>query len=463
MSSGKPWGGRFSATTDEVVERFSASIEIDREFAAEDVEGSIAHAEMLGATGLISKADAEAMVAGLEQIRLELSEGRFPWDPGLEDVHMNVERRLAAIAGEEVAGRLHTARSRNDQVALDERLYLRRQLSLIRRRLIELESALVDQAASHVETLLPGYTHLQRAQPVRLAHHLLAHREALSRDRGRVQDTLRRALVSPLGSGAIAGTTHPIDRGMVAVRLGLLGITTNSIDATSDRDALLEAMSAAAISMVHLSRFAEELVLWSTLEFGFCEISDAFTTGSSMMPQKKNPDVAELVRGKTGRVIGDLVALLVTLKGLPLAYNRDLQEDKPALFDALGTWEQCLDVLARMVPAIRFDAEKMRRALDDGFVTATELADHLVSRGVPFREAHAVIGRIVADCLSRNRRLEDLALDDYRAFHPGFGDDVRAWIDPERAIERRDLPGGPARRWVEDAIAEARRELEGSR
>lgn len=459
----KPWGGRFSASTDEVVEQFTASIDADRVIAEDDVEGSIAHAEMLGAVGLISAADAQKMISGLEAILVELRQGTFPWDARLEDVHMNVERRLAALIGDEIAGRLHTARSRNDQVALDERLYLRRALSTIRRRLLDLESALVDQAASHVDTLMPGYTHLQRAQPVRLAHHLLAHRAALARDRGRIDDLLRRALVSPLGSGALAGTTHPIDRSRVAARLGFAGVTENSIDAVSDRDSLLEAMSAAAISMVHLSRFAEELVLWSTLEFGFCEISDAFTTGSSMMPQKKNPDVAELVRGKTGRVIGDLVALLVTIKGLPLAYNRDLQEDKPPLFDSLATWEASLDVLARMVPAIRFKAENMRRALAEGFVCATELADHLVARGVPFRDAHAVVGRIVADCLARGKKLEDLELGDYRAFHASFGEDVKSWIDPERAIERRNLPGGPARRWVEDAIADARRELEGQR
>jgi argininosuccinate lyase len=459
MAQDKPWGGRFAAPTDDFVERFTASIDADRHIALDDVEGSIAHAEMLGAVGLVAEEDARKMISGLEQIRAELLAGSFPWDLRLEDVHMNVERRLAVIAGDEIAGRLHTARSRNDQVALDERLYLRRKLGAIRARVVNLELALIAQAEAHVDTLMPGYTHLQRAQPIRLSHHLLAHREALARDRGRIDDLLRRALVSPLGSGAIAGTTHAIDRLRVAIRLGLSGVTANSIDAVSDRDALLEAMSASAISMVHLSRFAEELVLWSSLEFGFCEISDAFTTGSSMMPQKKNPDVAELVRGKCGRAIGDLVTLLVTMKGLPLAYNRDLQEDKPPLFDSLETWDACLEATARMVPAIRFHPERMRRALADGFVTATELADHLVSRRVPFREAHEAVGRIVADCVAKGRRLDDLDLEVYRSFHPAFGDDVHAWIDPERAIERRNLPGGPAKRWVMEAIAEAKREL----
>lgn len=463
MSSGKPWGGRFAASTDEAVERFTASIDTDRHIAEDDVEGSLAHAAMLADRGIISEEEGRAIADGLGQIRAELAAGTFPWDLALEDVHMNVERRLAALAGEHVAGKLHTARSRNDQVALDARLFLRRRLRAIKRRLLDLEAALLDQAEQHVDTLLPGYTHLQRAQPVRLAHHLMAYREMLARDRGRIEDAMARALVSPLGSGAIAGTPHPIDRMHVAVTLGLLGVTANSMDATSDRDAMLEAMSAAAISMMHLSRWAEELVLWSTLEFGFCEIGDAFTTGSSMMPQKKNPDVAELVRGKTGRVIGDLVALLVTMKGLPMAYNRDLQEDKPALLDALDTWEASVDVWARMLPAITFKVDRMRAALADGFVLATELADHLASRGVPFREAHEVVGKIVASCLADHKRLEDLDVAAFRAFHPAFGDDVAAWLDPERAIERRDQPGSPAKKRVMAALRTARSDNDDAR
>ena len=459
MSVQKPWGGRFTAPTDVVVEAFTSSIEDDRNIALEDVEGSIAHATMLAEVGIVSKEDGAAMVRGLEQIRGEVERGELVLDPAFEDVHMNIERRLGALVGEDVAGRLHTGRSRNDQVALDSRLYLKRKLGEIGDRLAELQRALIAQARRHVDTVMPGYTHLQRAQPVRLAHHLLAYREMFERDRQRVRDALGRALVSPLGSGALAGTTHPIDRQRVAELLGLAGVTANSMDAVGDRDAFLEAMSAAAISMVHLSRLAEELVLWSTAEFGFIEIADAFTTGSSMMPQKKNPDVAELVRGRSGRVIGDLVALLVTLKALPLTYNRDMQEDKPPLYDALKTWSACLEVMARMVPAITFRTERLRAALREGFATATELADHLVTRGVPFREAHHVVGRIVGHCVAAGKVLEELSVEEYRGFSPAFGDDVLAWIDVERALERRDLPGAPARRRVEEALARAEAEL----
>jgi argininosuccinate lyase len=455
----KPWGGRFDKPTDALVEEFTGSTDGDREIAVDDVEGSIAHATMLKETGIVSASDGEALVAGLEQIKKELSEGSFAWNPQLEDVHMNVEARLAQLAGADVAGRLHTARSRNDQVALDERLYLRRKLTETRTHLLELERALVDAAKQHVDTLMPGYTHLQRAQPVRLAHHLLAYREMFSRDRGRIADARKRIEISPLGSGALAGTPHPIDRGRVAVLLDLAGVTKNSLDAVSDRDSLLESMSAAAIGMVHLSRLAEEIVLFSTAEFGFIEIDDAFTTGSSMMPQKKNPDVAELVRGKCGRVIGDLVALLVTMKALPLSYNRDMQEDKPPLYDALDTWTRSLAVFARMIPAITWKKDRLRAALSAGFLTATELADHLAMRGVPFREAHGVVGKIVAHCISAEKTLEQLDLAALRSFHPSFGDDALEWIDVERAVERRDLPGGPARRRVLEAIAAAERDL----
>ncbi len=456
----KPWGGRFAEPTDAVVERFTQSIEADRHIAVDDVLGSIAHAEMLGKTGIISASDAAQLVAGLEQIGRELAEGSFRFDPALEDVHMNVETRLGAIVGAEIAGRLHTARSRNDQVALDERLFLRRRLGSIRARLIDLERAIVAAAEGQLDVLVPGYTHLQRAQPNRLAHHLLAYREMFARDRGRVRDLLARIDESPLGCGAILTTTHPIDRALVAARLGFSRLSANSLDATSDRDGFLEALSAASISMMHLSRWAEELVLWTSAEFGFAEIGDAFTTGSSMMPQKKNPDVAELVRGKCGRVIGDLVALLVTMKGLPLAYNRDLQEDKPAVVDALDTWEASLEVFARMVPAIRFRADRMKEALSGGFVLATELADHLVLAGVPFRQAHEVVGTIVGDLVRAGRRLEDLSLAEYRRYHPAFRDDLPTWLDPERAIERRDVPGGPKASHVRAAIAAAKAELE---
>ena len=456
MPSKKPWGGRFSESTDKAVEAFTSSIDTDAHIAEDDVQGSIAHALMLAEVGLISQEDADAIVAGLEEIAVELSEGTFPWDPALEDVHMNVEHRLGSKIGAEIAGRLHTARSRNDQVALDSRLYLRRRLSGIREGIIQLERALIAQAEKHVDTLLPGYTHLQRAQPVRLAHHLLAYREMFARDRERVEDCLKRVTVSPLGAGALAATTHPIDRAFVSRHLGFDGVTANSLDTVADRDTFLESMSAASISMVHLSRICEELVMWSSYEFGFCEIGDAFTTGSSMMPQKKNPDVAELVRGKCGRVIGDLVTLLVTMKGLPLAYNRDMQEDKPALVDCIDTWDSSVHVMAKMIPVIDFKAQRMRAALDDGFVTATELADHLVQQGVPFRECHHVVGRIVASCIENKRRLDQLSVDEYKSFHPSFADDVLNWVDPEVAVERRNIPGGPAKPQVLAAIAQAK-------
>ena len=460
MSVDKPWGGRFSQSTDALVERFTSSIDGDKNIALEDVDGSVAHATMLGEAGIVTEDVAQRLVEGLAKVRAELEAGTFPWDPRYEDVHMNVERRVAHFVGDEVAGQLHTARSRNDQVALDARLYLRRRLGEIRTHLLSLERALVAQARAHLDTLMPGYTHLQRGQPVRLAHHLLAYREMFKRDRGRVGDTLKRALVSPLGSGALAGSPHPIRRERVAELLGMNGITPNSMDAVADRDAFLEAMSASAISMVHLSRFAEELVLWSTAEFGFIEIQDAFTTGSSMMPQKKNPDVAELVRGKCGRVIGDLVALLTTMKALPMTYNRDQQEDKPPLYDSLQTWAGSLEVTARMVPAIVFKQERLRAALREGFVTATELADHLSTRGVPFRAAHEVVGRIVADCIAQKKTLDDLTLDELRGFHSSFGDDALEWLDVQRAVERRDLPGAPARRRVLAAIEAAETELQ---
>lgn len=462
-ASKKPWGGRFAEPTDALVEAYTLSIDDDRNIALEDVEGSIAHATMLGESGIVSVGEAQEIVAGLETIRAELESGTFPWNASFEDVHMNVERRLAALVGEDVAGKLHTARSRNDQVALDVRLYLRRRLRALRASLLDLEAALLAQARLHIDTLMPGYTHLQRGQPVRLAHHLLAYRSMFARDRSRLEDALKRAMISPLGSGALAATPHPIRRERVAELLGLPGITDNSMDAVASRDALLESMSAAAISMVHLSRLAEELVLFSSAEFGFVEIGDAFTTGSSMMPQKKNPDVAELVRGRTGRVIGDLVALLVTLKALPMTYNRDLQEDKPPLYDALDTWQAALDITARMIPEVRFRKERLRLALREGFVTATELADHLATRGVPFREAHEVVGRLVAYCVQAGRYLDDLSLDELRRFDPRFGDDALAWLDVEASVERRDVPGGPARARVVTAIEAVEAELQQAR
>lgn len=459
MSNTKPWGGRFEKPTDALVEAFTASLEADAHIAQDDVDGSRAHAAMLADAGLISREDEAALQRGLQTIRAELEAGTFPWNPAHEDVHMNVEMRLKELVGEP-ASRLHTARSRNDQVALDARLWGRRHLSQVHEALLDLQRALVDQAHAHVDTLLPGYTHLQRGQPVRLAHHLLAYVEMFERDRERVVDATRRMNVCPLGAGALAGSPHPIRREQVAQALGFDGVTRNSMDTVGDRDFMLEAMSAAAISAVHLSRLAEEIVLWATAEFGFVEMDDGFATGSSMMPQKKNPDVAELVRGKTGRVVGDLVTLLVTLKGLPMTYNRDLQEDKPPFFDALITWRDSLRVTARMIHTSTFEPVAMKAALRDGFVTATELADHLVTQGVPFREAHEVVGKIVAHCLDRGLRLDELDLSALRSFHPAFADDAASWLDPVAAVDRRDLVGGPARNQVEAQLRLARERLD---
>ncbi len=460
MPQAKPWGGRFSAPTDALVESFTSSIEDDQNIALEDVEGSRAHARMLMEAGLITAEEHAALDEGLAKVAQELQSGTFQWSAALEDVHMNIERRLAALIGDEIAGKLHTARSRNDQVATDAHLYLRRRLTEIQGRLIELERALVAQATAHVDTLMPGYTHMQRGQPVRLAHHLLAYRHMFARDRARVGDALGRVDRCPLGAGALAGTPHPIDRARSAELLGFSRPTENSMDTVADRDTFLEAMSAASISMIHLSRLAEELVLWSSQEFGFIEIADAFTTGSSMMPQKKNPDVAELVRGRCGRVIGDLVALLVTLKALPLTYNRDLQEDKPPLYDALSTWSDCLQVTARMMPAVRFLPGPLKSALKKGFVNATELADYLVTKGAPFRAAHEVVGKLVAHCVKEGCALDDLSVQTLQSFDSRFDEDARAWLDFERAIDRRAALGGPAKARVQEALQQASAELD---
>lgn len=458
MGDEKPWGGRFEAATDARVEAFTSSIDDDRHIALDDVQGSLAHARMLREVHLLSEEEGDALQRGLEQVAEELKAGSFPWRAELEDVHMNVERRLGELIGP-AAGKLHTARSRNDQVATDARLYTRRMLTRIDDALGALQAALLAQAESHVDTLLPGYTHLQRAQPVRLAHHLLAYFEMLDRDRERVEQILRRLDQSPLGSGALAGTPHAIDRRRAADLLGFAELTRNSMDAVSDRDYMVEALAAASISMVHLSRWCEELVMWSSSEFGFCMIDDGFTTGSSMMPQKKNPDVAELVRGKVGRVIGAQVSLLVTLKSLPMTYNRDMQEDKPPLYDGLETWARSLEVSAAMAPSIRYRPEAMRAALAEGFVTATELADYLVTKGVPFREAHEVVGKLVRRCVAEGKRLDELSAVDLSAHDPRLEADALPWLDPEQAVERRNLIGGPARARVIEALAQARRRL----
>ena len=455
---GKAWGGRFRQATDPAVERFSASIHFDRALARQDVRGSIAHARMLGRTGLISSDDAEALVEGLRRVLEEIEADRFPFDPAAEDIHMNVEARLHELAGP-VAGRLHTGRSRNDQVATDLLLFLRDAAGAVRRGIGALRGVLVEQGREHLDTILPGYTHLQRAQPVRLAHHWLAYVEMLGRDATRFADAAARFSLAPLGSGALAGSTLPLDREDTAAALGFEGPSRNSLDSVASRDAALEFLAAAAICMVNLSRLAEELVLWSSSEFGFVELSDAYSTGSSLMPQKKNPDVPELVRGKTGRVVGDLMALLVTMKGLPLAYNRDLQEDKEPLFDAVHTLRDCLEVLAGAVATLRVDVARMRAAAEDPMLLATDLAEILVREGVPFREAHEAVGRVVGHCVEKDLDLRSLSGEDLKAFHSAFPGSAAELLDLERSIEARSLAGGTARATVETALARAEEAL----
>lgn len=458
MSTQKAWGGRFTEDLDEVASRFLSSVDVDRRLAEVDIQGSIAHAEMLARIGVLTETERDAIVRGLEQILDEVRKGTFSFDPSREDVHMNVEGALIERIGP-VGGKLHTGRSRNDQVATDLRLWARDACARLGARIDALALALVRRAEDEMDTLLPAYTHLQRAQPNRLAHHLLAYVEMLERDRGRLDDAARRMNESPLGAGAVVGTTYPLDREGVAHALGFDRPMRNSMDATGDRDFVAEMLAALAICAIHLSRLAEELVLWSTQEFGFVELADAHTTGSSMMPQKKNPDVAEVVRGKTGRVVGDLVAVLVTLKALPLGYNRDLQEDKPPLFDAVDAVDGSLEVLERVILAAKFNRTRMAESLKSGFVNATEVADYLVGKGVPFREAHAVTGRLVARALAARTDLASLPLSVYRDEHPAFDQDVYEALDVARAVERRNVLGGPARAQVEQQVRMARERI----
>jgi len=459
LAGKKAWGGRFSTDTHKTVESFTASIDFDRRLAPHDIAGSIAHAKMLGKCGILTKAEAEKIVAGLEEIREEIARGDFHFDQALEDIHMHVERRLTDKIGE-VGGKLHTGRSRNDQVALDLRLYVREAITAIRDGIRTLQKVFVSKAEVHLNTVMPGYTHVQRAQPILLAHHLMAYFEMLQRDRERFASCLTRVNVLPLGAGALAGTTLPIDPAYVAKLLDFPSVAANSEDAVSDRDFAVEFLSCCAILAMHISRLAEELVLWASAEFGFIELSDAFATGSSIMPQKKNPDVAELSRGKTGRVYGNLFSLLTVLKGLPLSYNRDLQEDKEPVFDTADTIRRMLDVLPPMVMAIKFHVDRMQAAAAEGFMNATDLADYLVTKGIPFREAHEIVGRIVRYCLESGERLEALSLARLREFCPAFKPDVSKHISVEACVERRLSPGGTSSRRVSEAIQQAKRTLQ---
>ncbi len=440
---GKLWAGRFAGATSGTVEAFTASIDVDARLYRYDIAGSIAHAKMLARQRIISPSEARRIVGALQAIEKEIDGGKFRFRAADEDVHMNIERRLIERIGR-AGEKLHTARSRNDQVALDMRLYLRDELKEISTALDALKRALGRAAKRNLNVVMPGYTHLQRAQPVLFAHHMLAYTEMFERDRERMCDCLGRVDVLPLGSGALAGTTLPIDRRYVARLLGFPRVSKNSLDAVSDRDFVLEFLAAAAILFVHLSRLAEEWVLWSSTEFGFIELPDRYCTGSSMMPQKKNPDVPELVRGKAGRVFGHLQAMLTIMKGLPLAYNRDLQEDKIPLFDTVDTVKASLEVMRELADEMRVKKDRMTAAVADGYMNATDLADYLVARGVPFRTAHGVVGKIVRACVERGCRIEDLPLAELRRYAPRIERDVYAYLTPRAAVDRRRSEGGTA-------------------
>lgn len=461
MASEKMWGGRFSQETDALVEQFNASIDVDSRMYAEDIQGSIAHVCMLAEVGVLSEEERDRIIQGLEEIRHEIEAGKMDFRVDLEDVHMNIEARLIEKIGD-VGRKLHTARSRNDQVATDLRLYLRRRIHALERELRRLQGVLVDMAEQHADSVMPGFTHLQVAQPVTLGHHLLAYVEMIERDVGRFQDARRRMNECPLGAAALAGTTFPIDRSMTAKALGFSGPSRNSLDAVSDRDFVLEITAAAAICMVHLSRMCEEWVLWSSAQFAFLELPDAYCTGSSIMPQKKNPDMPELIRGKTGRVIAGFVSLATMMKALPLAYNKDMQEDKHQVFEAIDQLEGCVRILAGMLPGIRFDEERLLQAAESGFSTATDLADDLVRAGVPFREAHAIVGRAVARCIQEGKRLHELTREDCAAIDTRLKPEMLARLDVRRAVALRDHFGGTAPKQVRRQVAWWRKRLEGA-
>ncbi len=447
----KMWAGRFSKALDKQADDFNSSIHIDSRMYKQDIQGSVAHAGMLARQGIISTADAECIIAELGNILNDLQSGALMVDENAEDIHMFVEAELTKRIGD-VGKKLHTARSRNDQVAVDIRLYLRDETAEIVEQIKELLGAIVEQATLHKTTIMPGYTHLQRAQPITFAHHLLAYAMMFTRDITRIRDAVKRMNISPLGSCALAGTTYDTDRVSVAKALQFDGITLNSIDGVSDRDFCVELLSAFATVMMHLSRFSEEVILWSSWEFKFVELDDSYTTGSSIMPQKKNPDIAELVRGKTGRVYGDLMAMLTVLKGLPLAYNKDMQEDKEAIFDAVDTVKQCLTVFTPMISTMKALPENMLQAAQKGFINATDLADYLTKKGLPFRTAYKVVGQIVGHCVQHGTVLEALSLQDYKTFHEIFDEDLYAAINLHTCVESRISAGGTGLASVEQQI-----------
>ncbi|WNQ11618.1 argininosuccinate lyase [Paenibacillus aurantius] len=455
----KLWGGRFTKQTDQLVEEYTASILFDKELAEEDIQGSLAHVTMLGKCGILPAEDVEKIKDGLLKVQGIIRRGEMEFSVSNEDIHMNIEKALLDEIGP-VGGKLHTGRSRNDQVATDMHLYLRKRVVEFVGFLQKLQEALLTQAANNLDTIVPGYTHLQRAQPILFAHHLMAYVSMFQRDIERLQDSYKRINVLPLGAGALAGTTFPIDRHFVAEQLGFDRPYENSLDAVSDRDFILEFLSNASMIMMHLSRFCEELVLWSSTEFTFVELDDAFCTGSSIMPQKKNPDVAELVRGKTGRVYGNLMGLLTVLKSLPLAYNKDMQEDKEGMFDTVKTLQGALQLFAPMVATMKVNKERMRQAVNQDFSNATDIADYLVNKGLPFRQAHEVIGKTVLYCIQNGKYLLDLSLEEFRQFSELFGDDIYAVLQPEQVVNARNVYGGTNAGQVQGAIDRAHGELE---
>ena len=453
----KPWGGRFDAALNKKAEAFLASLPFDRRLAREDVQGSMAHCRMLIKTGVLSPGEGELILGGLAEIAGELDGGSFPFDLSLEDIHMNVEKRLLEKIGS-TGGKLHTGRSRNDQVALDMHLYVRKEIAEVDGLLAGLQAVLLELAKKHLGVIIPGYTHLQRAQPVLFSHHLLAYFWMLQRDRERFISAYSRTDLMPLGAGALSGSGFPLDREAVARELHFAALYENSMDAVSDRDFIVEFLACAALLIMHLSRLSEELILWSSQEFSFIELSDAFTTGSSMMPQKKNPDVPELVRGKTGRVYGNLLALLTVLKGLPLTYNKDMQEDKEPLFDSADTIKGILELFPELLRTMKLKKDKLRKAAGEDFSTVTELADFLAGRGIPFREAHAIVGRLVRYALDQGKLPIELNHSELNAFHPLLGDDqVRSLLKPQQAVKARRTRGGTAPQAVKKQLSMARR------
>ena len=455
----KLWGGRFQKNTDKKVDDFNSSIRFDQRMYRQDITGSIAHATMLGNQGIIPKEDSQLIVKGLKEILADIEANKVTFEIDAEDIHMNVEKLLIERIGE-AGKRLHTGRSRNDQVALDIRMYLKDETDKIAEMLKHLLTVLTDLAEEHTATIMPGYTHLQKAQPITFAHHLMAYFEMFKRDWERLSDCKKRMNVMPLGSGALAGTTYPLDREFVAEELGFSSVTKNSLDGVSDRDFVIELASCLSIIMMHLSRFSEELILWSSHEFSFVEMDDAFSTGSSIMPQKKNPDVAELIRGKTGRVYGHHMGLLTTMKGIPLAYNKDMQEDKEPIFDAIDTVTLCLPVFCDMIATMKVNKDTMLKGAKGGFTNATDLADYLVKKGLPFREAHGVVGRMVFYAIEQKKDLDDFSMAEFKDFSDIIEDDIYDAISMETCVNDRNLIGGPAMETTKKAILDAKEYIE---